>query len=633
MSLSWAAGKLGWIVPEDQSQGHIRLNPTESQDILFDAIGGLRKQEFPVRIDAVKPRQVYWTTAVTFDCALQMYLANGAFRAFLLADIKERTEFGYQMHAVYAKHLAGDGPYGPRAVKCLDGDRTVEWLNTKANLTCLTAEPGRTGFGGAVNYLHATEWNFYSKPDETFQGLQASIANIAGTTIIRETTGDASGEYCKSMMGKDFEHVKMLCERFACNDQWELLEKGHWDGTYFPIFVPPQIMSKYRLDPRQIDLTYNKLTDVEMSIVESYLSELTKEDALAFMAWRRFKIQESSRFDEYRDSDPACAVFKNEFPMCLEDAFSSVGTHTVLDPLMISMYFSKTDALEKTTRRTPSGESVDIIQKAEMRWTAKPIFNRDGIIENRDEMKASPFARTGGNVLIYRTPESGWENLYCSGSDIAEGLEQGDRSTHAILKRRPTTTARGVVIPRGIVALYFGLLSPAKFAELIAQMNNYYYNCYSMGDYNKEGPSVVPKLEDYGVNLCPQPNFTQGSDGTSNQYWMRTTEYAKQFIVGLVEQESRDNPSFCQFRQFWLEAQTFVRQSDGKTGAEGKRKNPGIKNYDDVFVAVGEALAADLYAPTPYQLKPETRRNGNGITSTVHSAMSNLPEGVRADAL
>ena len=126
-------------------------------------------------------------------------------------------------------------------------------------------------------------------------------------------------------------------------------------------------------------------------------------------------------------------------------------------------------------------------------------------------------------------------------------------------------------------------------------------------------------------------------------YGTKTTDDLKDWGITLISDFLSHSPSLIPSREFWLEAKSFVKDPRGRIGAEGKRLNPGAKNYDDLIMAVAMAFIGTQFAPKPSRVYMEEKvpewlpqeevAEWQRKHSQVWSVASQLPEGVGVEAL
>jgi hypothetical protein len=71
----------------------------------------------------------------------------------------------------------------------------------------------------------------------------------------------------------------------------------------------------------------------------------------------------------------------------------------------------------------------------------------------------------------------------------------------------------------------------------------------------------------------------------------------------------RQKPACSPYRRFWTEAQSFTRDPRGRMGADGKRSDPSVKNFDDVIMASAMALVGNHFLPTPTETRKPIPRS------------------------
>jgi multimeric flavodoxin WrbA len=318
------------------------------------------------------------------------------------------------------------------------------------------------------------------------------------------------------------------------------------------------------------------------------------------MAWRRFIIRDKlGGGNVYDDEDNGCIRFQQEYPYTWQEAFTAVSNRTVFNKNIIAVHVNWSEKLSKAVVKKQDGTEYPAIQRCSMKWAQgyKPLYNQHGHVVNKNKLRVDVNLDPQGDFYIYQTPEKVCEYnyQYIVGADVAEGLEQGDYNTLAVYNR----------LKMQFSCIYRGHCTPLQLAEYIAMLCTYYHAAQSMGEYNKDGSSVVPHLLTFYDNVMIRPELGGGGEEiTEGDYWWRTMPNNKAYCIGLVENLMNTKPQAFPFKQFWIETQTFTKDAQGRMNAEGKRLDPGVKNFDDLIIAHAMALVGDQYANAMYKAPP-----------------------------
>jgi len=531
--------------------------------------------------------------------------ADGAFRVATVTDKQENTRNVFAMHRRFAAllpdYLAAMHPH-----KCNEQYNSVTYTNTGAFVEGFTAGATEIGRSGTRQGVHVSETAFHPIGHKNVISMMGSVPPVAGTFVLSESTANSYDPLFQPEWFRVMERTNGLCADYGANDQYDLLfnlsgwgdkpdrygethPDGYWDGGYFPVFIPSNIIPEYRRDPRLERLNESNLTRLERSLIESHKVDLW------WLAWRRFVIREEFKgLNVYADSDPKVLIFQQEYPLTWEESFVTTS-RSVFSPATITEMLGYTYALSRETYwDSVSNKECQKIQPTDLRWRVSPIYNSNGVIVNKDRLKSVATPCSGSELLIYKNPDTRelWANRYYIGVDIAEGLAQGDYSVAKVWDK----------LKQEFVALFRTHSTPYDFANYLALLSVHYQNAWLFGELNNNGISVVQRLLTFTDRLVSRPDMTGGTDRTNpHSYWMRTGEASKSLIIGALEQMVLNKPKAFPFLQSWREKQTFVRNKHGQMGADGKKQDPSIKNFDDTVIAEGYALYGAQLGPNMYK--------------------------------
>lgn len=632
------------------------LTPSESQTLLFrvhDHIKYVLKQ--PVRIEALKSRQVYYSTGVAALSWRDLYINGDSRRHTVVAynwpSTKNIMEFMWQFAAHMAPDVRVDWSANRSEPYELHIPHTHSWVDS---LSGEKADPGR---GGNRYFLHISELAMFRSPRDLMNALLPSVPGIWGTAIIRETTARGYDPYFQPHWAESEEMVRYYCQFFGAVDEMDLLfnrtgwgnkkdrngEKhpnGWWKpGAYFPLFAGWPLMRKYRRDPKDEDnLTVERLTAGERQEMETYSLDLWQ------MAWRRARIRELGGSRIYHDDDEAIADFDQEHPITPERAFKSSGK-PYIKRAVISFGLSYSKSRARETYETPDGVTHRVLQPASIRWARghEPKYNSHQECTNRQDLRVAIALTDNSDLTIFKTPfrdpayysvvdgkkfkSRTWSNRYIIGADIAEGLAQGDYSAAYVLDR----------VSWEYVAQFHGHPSPLEFAEILVMMALYYDEAWIMGEYNDQGPSVVPRIGQLYNRICPRPDIQSGDGDTQEgKLWFYTTARSKKFLSDYLKEAIESKPRMMPFPRFYQEGERYVLDARGRIGADGKSSDPSIKNFDDTIIAAGQCVVGHMYAPAPTEnITPQyatrhIRAQFEKQRAGVRSTMDSVPYGIDA---
>lgn len=175
-----------------------------------------------------------------------------------------------------------------------------------------TAGSKNSGRGRTAQYQHQSERGFFENPDEITAGVGQVVADLPGTEIIYESTGNGMNHFYREVMDA-------------------LAGKNKFMVIFVPWFWQTEYTSPPRLGPNG-----------EAFEPDEHERELVSMYGLSHgqLQWRRDKISElrSER------------MFKQEYPFTLQEAFQSSGS-SFYDP----------DAIQRARQSTLKGEGPLIL--------------------------------------------------------------------------------------------------------------------------------------------------------------------------------------------------------------------------------------------------------------------------------
>lgn len=167
----------------------------------------------------------------------------------------------------------------------LYNQRQIKFDNLESEYSVGTAGNEDVGRGGTLQYFHGSEVASWQKTDGIETGILQSVADVAGSEIILESTAKGMGNMfhrkcMKALIGK---------------------------GDYILIFIPWYWQKEYR---KEIDAEFYVLTEEE----EKLKKQFDWDDEQVY--WRRKKIEEFGSLWKFRQ----------EYPNTVQDAFVTSGT-------------------------------------------------------------------------------------------------------------------------------------------------------------------------------------------------------------------------------------------------------------------------------------------------------------------
>lgn len=584
------------------------LRFTTLQQRASDIYDRINRHEVPARIINLKARQVKMTTLWTaLAWKLHIY-ARGPRVTTLIGNKYGVTTLMVRMMERYRDNM----PFWWKPIINLQSEFRIK--RSGARILQETAQYMRAGQGSTSHSVIATEVPYYDHP-EVFDALLGAVPKKKGTLVVLEGTANRTDPTFHPRWKRAEAHVRDLCQQFGARDQYDLLfnisgwgnepdaygathPDGYWDGTYFPLFFAWYEEPEYVWDPRLVNLNDETKTAEEKQEQARYG---LKDEQLA---WRRYQISE-----EFNGNT---SKFRQEYPGNPDEAFQMSGS-PVFAPEIVYEYKAKTEAFAPK------------LQRVELRWDTSekgryaPQFDSSGkVCLNAGELRVKSFLPPPSNTLRYRKPRFGrWGNRYCMGVDVCTGLAagKGDWSV-AFVKDR----ARGEY-----VAMYRGRMEPEDLADYIARLGTYYENAWILFELNGPGLAVKRPLQHLYHNLLHGLKFEGGKESIADHPGMVTTGRSKEVLISGVQELVKKSPASMPFSQFWVEGSTFVYYDPIGMGAEQKRKNPGVENYDDSILACAYTEMADELAPPLVDLRRKNEVDEQSETDAESGVLTLLP--------
>lgn len=212
-------------------------------------------------------------------------------KAFILTHLSDATAAIFEMTKRYSENI--DIDLFPQPTKKNDNKLTYDGLGSGYRVgTAGSAEIGRSMTN---QYLHLSEYAFYKDAARISLGLLQTVAEMADTEIIKESTANG--------IDNDF--------------YLDWMEAKNGKTRYQAIFVPWYWQDEYCIE----DVSF-KPNDEEREWLERF-----GENGLrpGHLNWRRIKLQ-----DFKGDYDQKCRKFRQEYPFTDDEAFLSSITDTFI---------------------------------------------------------------------------------------------------------------------------------------------------------------------------------------------------------------------------------------------------------------------------------------------------------------
>lgn len=426
-----------------------------------------------------------------------------------------------------------------------------------------TAGSGEIGRSDTFQVLHLTEAAYFPDIKTSLVGLMQG-AKYAKIQVI-ESTANGYNEFHKL---------------------WVDAKEGK--GGFVPIFLSWLDFPEYVENAKKLGFLdkYEKL-DLGNPLYNEYPEEekILKEKYGA--------TDDQLRFRRYMIDSPAFAgdiqKFHQEYPTTDEEAFLASGR-----PVFNQNIVQKNLAESKEPLKV--GDLIPIYSEEGRKRAAEGA----SYLELKEYMEGVEFVENKrGFIKIWTEPERiDGEVMYrfAGGADVAEGLEQGDYSVLRVYDR----------LSSEVHLTWHGHIDPDLFAEEIHKIWWFLDKDLVVGvEKNNHGLSVINKLFELDVPQYYRENFRNGYPQTTRNIGFTTDRRTKPFMINLLNEYIREGLYKDYEHEFWQECRTFVKNARGQMQAEGKDRDPSIKNFDDRVMAEAIMLVVSEWLPNIHITKPD----------------------------
>lgn len=279
-----------FLIIHDKAGAERNFEMNRAQLYVHERLEAQLKATGKVRALILKGRQQGVSTYVQARYFQKIITKRGK-KAFILTHLSDATAAIFEMTKRYSENV--DTDIFPSPDKKNDNKLTYDGLGSGYRVgTAGSVEIGRSMTN---QYLHLSEYGFYKDASSISLGLLQTVAEMADTEIIKESTAN----------GQD-------------NDFYaDWLEAKNGKTRYQAIFVPWYWQDEYCLD----DASFMP-NDEEREWLEKFSANGLKPGHLN---WRRIKLQ-----DFKGDYEQKCRKFRQEYPFTDDEAFLSSITDTFI---------------------------------------------------------------------------------------------------------------------------------------------------------------------------------------------------------------------------------------------------------------------------------------------------------------
>lgn len=487
MSINTKAYIENYIKIRDKRGRIIPLILNKPQLKYYNVIKKLHEENKPIRIIILKSRQMGFSTE-TEAIITKNTTTHHNYRAGIIAHKETSTTNIFEMSKLMINYL----PDAIRPAQRKSNAKELVFNNDEgtgldSKIKCMTAGGKGIGRSDTFTALHLSELAFWEGDKKaTMTGLLQAVPNTPESMIIIESTANGY-EYFKEM--------------------WDSAVAG--ENDFYPLFV-----GWNELDEYSMPYTGFTLTQDEIDLKEKY--HLTLEQ----LTWRRWCIKNNCSNDINQ--------FKQEYPICPEEAFLSTG----------HCYFYKQNIINR------------INTAPEPLVRGKFTCYYDGIrIRNQKFLEQEE-----GEIKIYEYPEN--RVPYVIGGDTA-----GDGSDFFTAHVINNITGKQVAV----------LKQQYNEIEYVKQVYclGMFYNCALIGLENNFSTYPTQKLMELNY---PNQYVRKKEDQYNNKYeksfGFKTTTITRPYILGQLQEIVLDSIDVIQDKETLREMLTFIVNEKGKAEAE-----------------------------------------------------------------
>lgn len=511
MSINTKAYIENYIKIRDKKGNVVPLKLNEPQLKYYNIIRKLYIERKPIRIIILKARQMGFSTE-TEAIIFKNVVTHHNYNAGIVAHKEDSTTNLFNMSKRMLEYLPED--IKPEQKKSNAKElvfNNSEGTGLDSKIKCMTAGGKGIGRSDTFTALHLSELAFWEgNKKETMTGLLQAVPNTPESMIIIESTANGY-EYFKEM--------------------WDRAVAGKSD--FYPLFIGWNELKEYSMP-----YTGFKLTKEEVDLQAQY--NLTLEQ----LTWRRWCIENNCSGDINQ--------FKQEYPICPEEAFLSTG----------NCYFNKENIINR----------INNVPNPIIRGKFNCFY--DGIrIRNQKFLE-----QEDGEIQIYEYPEN--RVPYVIGGDTAG--EGSDYFTAHVINN---ITGKQVAV----------LKQQHNEIEYVKQVYclGMFYNKALIGLENNFSTYPTQKLTELNY---PNQYVRKKEDVYNTKYeksfGFRTTSITRPYILANLQEIVHDSIEVINDKDTLREMLTFIINEKGRMEAE--------QGYHDDLVM---ALAITYYIRSQQQMK------------------------------
>lgn len=190
------------------------------------------------------------------------------------------------------------------------------------------------------------------------------------------------------------------------------------------------------------------------------------------------------------------------------------------------------------------------------------------------------------HLLVWELPDP--DEDYAIGGDVAEGLENRDRSSFDVVKKSTGEQ----------VAHWFGYLDAELFAQLIAHVGRWYNMAFIGPERNNHGHAVIQKLREVYPHrsIYSEQYLDRDHDDETPKLGWLTTAQSKPVIIEGLKSLLRENASGVRWIGTINELNTYVYDARGRMNAQTGCFDDQVMSY-----AIAQEMRARMPARPKHQ--------------------------------
>lgn len=516
MSINTKSYIESYIKIRDKKGNVIPLILNEPQLKYYNVIKKLYQERKPIRIIILKARQMGFSTE-TEAIIFKNVVTHHNYNAGIVAHKEDSTTNLFNMSKRMLDYLPDS--IKPEQKKSNAKElvfNNAEGTGLDSKIKCMTAGGKGIGRSDTFTALHLSELAFWEgNKKEIMTGLLQSVPNTPESIVIIESTANGY-EYFKEM--------------------WDRAVEGKSD--FYPLFIGWNELAEYSMP-----YTGFELTQEEKELQKQY--GLTLEQ----LTWRRWCIENNCSGDINQ--------FKQEYPICPEEAFLSTG----------ECYFNKLNIINR----------INEVPEPKIIGTFSCYY--DGIRIRGQKFIDKP----EGNIKIYKYPEN--RVPYVIGGDTA-----GEGSDYFTAHVIDNITGEQVAV----LKQQYDEIDYVKQIYCLGM----FYNQALIGPETNFSTYPIQKLAELDYpNLYVRKKEDTYTNKHDKAFGFKTTVITRPLILGNLQEIVKDEIDRINDKDTLKEMLTFIVNDKGRAEAE--------EGYHDDLVM---ALAITYYIRTQQDMK-KTDRN------------------------